>query len=297
MVVLGLLLASGPAAADDDLAARAREAFDAARANTLREPLDGRLDAVWHTDLLLAIRPDPQLQFWADTRRRLQSDHLTYRLIEPTAALTELPEDPGTGLDKWGVYMRAPFGTPRELAVRYVADYLGPELAGPESGYVLTHQLTVLEWSRMTDLPPPRGALGAKARAARAHRRRARGRRPLLRPLRRAHLLSFGVREPNDEELERSVRIIVDAQTEPGVWAPPPITLSYDGESRETEVEPEHARKMSMVALAEYLRRAGETSEPEGRSPARSAAKPKRSAGRGEGGRRGGGGRADEPNR
>jgi hypothetical protein len=60
---------------------------------------------------------------------------------------------------------------------------------------------------------------------------------------------------PPDEELERSVRVIVDAQVEPGVWAPPPITLTYDGESRYTEVEPEHARKMSMIALAEYLRR------------------------------------------
>ena len=257
-------MASGPAAADDDLAARAQEAFEAARAKTLREPLDGRIDAVWHTDLVLAIRPDPQLQFWADTRRRLQSRHLTYRLVEPSAALTELPEDPGSGLAKWYVYMRAPFGTPRELAARYVAEYLGPELAAPESGYVLTHQLTVLEWSRMTDLPLPEELWERKpvllARIAEEHA--ADDTFSDLFAERICFLSVYG--NPSDEELERSVRIIVEAQTEPGVWAPPPITLSYDGESRETEVEPEHARKMSMVALAEYLRRAGETASPKG---------------------------------
>ena len=252
------------ATAQDDLETRAQAAFDAARANTLREPLDGRIDAVWHTDLLLAIRPDSQLQFWADTRRRLQSDHLTYRLIEPSAALTELPEEPGTGMDKWYVYMRAPFGVPRERAVRYVSDYLGPALAAPESGYVLTHQLTVLEWSRMTELPLPEELWERKplllARIAEEHA--ADDKFSDLFAERICLLSVYG--NPGDEELERSVRIIVDAQTEPGVWAPPPITLVYDGQSHHTEVEPEHARKMSMVALAEYLRRTAETARPEG---------------------------------
>ena len=255
LAVLALLLTSGPAAADDDLTTRAHEAFEAARANTLREPLDGRIDAVWHTDLVLAIRPDPQLQFWADTRRRLQSRHLTYRLVEPSAALTELPADPGSGMDKWYVYMRAPFGTPRELAARYVSDYLGPALGAPESGYVLTHQLTVLEWSRMTELALPEELWDRKpvllARIAEEHA--ADQTFSDLFAERICFLSVYG--NPSDEELERSVRIIVDAQTEPGVWAPPAITLVYDGQSHHTEVEPEHARKMSMVALAEYLRR------------------------------------------
>jgi hypothetical protein len=249
------MLASTGRAYDADLRARAAEAFEAARTHTLKEPLDGRLDAVWHIDLLVQIRPDPQLEWWANLRRRLLTRHETYRLIEPTAPLALLPENPGTGIDKWQVYMRAPFGAPQDTAVRYVEEYLGPELAAPESGYILTHQLAVLEWSKMTELPLPA---------------ELREREPVLLEriaaehaaddvfsdlfAERIFLLSvYG--NPSERELERSVRIIVDAQVEPGVWAPPPVTITYDGEAWETPVEPEHARKMAMIALAEYLAR------------------------------------------
>ena len=253
--LFALLFADTAAHAEEALRDRAQAAFDAARANTLRESLDGRIDAVWHVDLLLGIQPDKQLQWWADQRRRMQSEHLTYRLVEPTAALTELPQDPGSGLDKWGVYMRAPFGTPRELAVRYVSEYLGPEMAQPETEYVLTHQLTTLEWARLTELPLPEELWDRKpvllSRIAAEHA--ADDQFSDLFAERICFLSVYG--NPSDEELERSVRILVDAQVEPGVWAPPPVTLSYDGQSRDTEVEPEHARKMAMVALAEYLRR------------------------------------------
>jgi hypothetical protein len=156
--VLTLLLLASPAAADDALRARAAEAFEAARAHTLSEPLDGRLDAVWHTDLVLQIRPDPQLQWWANVRRRLLSKHRTYRLVEPSAPLMPLPEDPGTGLQKWYVYMQAPFGTPPSTALRYITEYLAPDtgsLAPPAEGYILTHQLAVLEWAKMVGLELP----------------------------------------------------------------------------------------------------------------------------------------------
>jgi hypothetical protein len=234
---------------------RAAEAFEAARAQTLREPLDGRLDAVWHTDLLLQIRPDPQLKWWADVRRPLLESHETYRLIEPTAPLYPLPDDPGTGLDKWYVYMRAPFGTPPSTALRFVADYLGPELAAPETGYILTHQLAVLEWAKETALELPAELLAKKPilleRISAEHAND--NEFSDLFAERIMFLVVYG--DPTDEELERSVRVIVDAQVERGVWTPAPITLTYDGESRYTEVEPEHARKMSMITLAEYLAR------------------------------------------
>jgi hypothetical protein len=255
LAVLALLLLASPSAADDDLHARAADAFEAARAQTLREPLDGRLDAVWHTDLLLQIRPDPQLKWWTDVRRLLLKTHKTYRLIEPTAPLHPLPDDPGSGLDKWSMYMRAPFGTPPSTALRFVADYLGPELAAPESGYILTHQLAVLEWAKQAGLELPAELLEKKPvfleRIAAEHSNDDEF--SDLFAERIMFLVVYG--DPTDEELERSVRVIVDAQVEPGVWAPAPITLTYDGESRYTEVEPEHARKMSMIALAEYLRR------------------------------------------
>lgn len=248
-----LLLVSIAHADDADLRARVTEAYEAARAETLREPLQGRLDAVWHTDVLLQVRPDPQLQWWADVRRPLLKAHQTYRLVDPRGPLYPLPEDPGTGMAKWYTYMRAPFGTPPSIAIRYITDYLGPEIARPEQGYILTHQLAVLEWSKVAglELPPELWA-----------------RKPiLLQRIAEEHakdhafsdlfaeriffLVAYGA--PTDAELERSVRIIVDAQTTPGNWAPPPITLTYDGESHHTEVEPEHARKMSMTALAAYL--------------------------------------------
>jgi len=257
LVALALLLLASPSAGDDGLHARAAEAFEAARAHTLRESLDGRLDAVWHTDLLLQIRPDAQLKWWADVRRPLLMSHKTYRMIEPTAPLYPLPDDPGIGLDKWSMYMRAPFGTPRSTALRYVTDYLGPELAVPESGYILTHQLAVLEWAREAGLEVPAELLAKKPvlldRIAAEHAND--GEFSDLFAERIMFLVLYG--DPPDEELERSVRVIVDAQVEPGIWAPTPVTLTYDGESRYTEVEPEHARKMSMIALAEYLRRTG----------------------------------------
>jgi hypothetical protein len=249
------LLASTGRAYDADLRARAAAAFEAARDHTLKESLDGRLDAVWHIDMLVQIRPDPQLEWWANLRRRLLTRHETYRLIEPTAPLTLLPDNPGTGIDKWHVYMRAPFGAPQETAVRYVEEYLGPELAAPESGYILTHQLTVLEWSKMTELPPPAELWEREPvlleRIAAEH-----AADDAFSDLfaERIFLLSvYG--NPSEQELERSVRVIVDAQVEPGVWAPPPVTITYDGQAWSTAVEPEHARKMAMIALAEYLAR------------------------------------------
>jgi len=255
--LLAVLLLASTGRADDDLRARAAEAFEAARAHTLREPLEGRLDAVWHTELLLQILPDPQLKGWTDVRRPLLESHETYRLIEPTAPLRPLPDDPGTGLDKWSVYMRAPFGTPPSTALRFVADYLGPELATPENGYILTHQLAVLEWAKAAGLEVPPELLERKP-VLLEHISAEHAKDDEFSDLfaeRIMFLVVYG--DPADEELERSVRVIVDAQAEPGVWAPPPIMLAYDGESNFTEVEPEHARKMSMIALAEYLRRTG----------------------------------------
>lgn len=244
---------------DVPLRARAAEAFDAGRALTLQEPLDGRIDAVWHTDLLLQIRPDPQLQWWADLRRKRLTEHKTYRLVEPSAPLTPLPDDPGTGMAKWYTYMRAPFGTPPSTAVRFIREYLQVDnpLAPPESGYILTHQLLVLEWAEMVGLELPPELLAKKpellARITEEHARDTEF--SDLFAERICFLVLYG--NPKPEELERSVRVIVDAQTKPGVWAPPPITLVYDGESHHTEVEPEHARKMAMVALAAYLRDTG----------------------------------------
>jgi len=251
-----LLLASSGHADDADLRARAAEAFEAARAHTLKEPLAGRLDAVWHTDVLLRIRPDAQLQWWADVRRRRLVAHKTYRLVEPTAPLHPLPDDPGSGLDKWSVYMRAPFGTPPSTAIRYIADYLGPELASPEQGYILTHQLGVLEWAKEAGLELPEEFLNMKPvlveRITEEH-----AKDEVFSDLFAERIFFLATyANPSDEELERSVRVIVDAQVEPGIWAPPPVTLTYDGQSRFTEVEPEHARKMAMVALAAYLARA-----------------------------------------
>jgi hypothetical protein len=249
------LLASTGHADDVGLRARAAEAFEAARAHTLKESLDGRLDAVWHIDVLLQIRPDPQLQWWANVRRPLLEQHKTHRLIEPTAPLHPLPDDPGTGLQKWFVYMRAPFGTPPSTAIRFIADYLGPELAPPAEGYILTHQLAVLEWTQVAGLELPPELLEKKPvlleRIAAEH-----AEDDVFSDLfaeRIFFLVAYG--EPSDEELDRSVRMIVDSQVEPGIWAPPPITLTYDGESNYIEVEPEHTRKMSMVALAAYLAR------------------------------------------
>ena len=254
-----LLLVASPVAADEALRARAAEAFEAGRALTLKEPLDGRIDAVWHTDLLLQIRPDPQLQWWADLRRKRLTQHKTYRLVEPSAPLTPLPEDPGTGMAKWYTYMRAPFGTPASTAIRYIREYLQVDnpLAPPESGYILTHQLLVLEWAEMVGVELPPEVLAKKpellARITEEH-----ARDDVFSDLfaeRICFLVLYG--DPSASELERSVRVILDAQVEPGVWAPPAITLVYDGESHHTEVEPEHARKMAMVALAAYLRDAG----------------------------------------
>lgn len=245
-----------PAPAESDLRARAEEAFQAARAHTLRESLDVRLDAVWHIDMLLTVRPDPQLKWWADLRRRIVSDHDTYRLVEPTAERIPLPREPGRGLEKWHMYMEAPFGRPEHIAIAFIEEYIGPELAAPETGYILTHQLAVLEWAEETGLELPPRLVAMKPvlleRIAAEH-----AKDDTFSDLfaeRMFFMVIWG--DPSDAELERTVRVLVDAQVEPGVWAPPPVTLSYDGESRVTEVEPEHARKMAMVVLAEYLRRA-----------------------------------------
>lgn len=258
LLALSLLASPVAAAADDDLRARAGEALEAARELTLKEPMEGRLDAVWHTDLLLQIRPDPQLQYWADVRRRMLSGNKSYRLVEPSAPPHVLPDDPGTGIRRFWTYLSAPFGTPESTAVRYVSDYLAHE----EDDYILTHQLAVLEWSKQVGLALPGEVLAKKpallARITAEHEKDEAFSDLFVE--RMFFLVVYG--EPSDAELERTVRVIVDAQTAPGVWAPHPVSYSYDGETWETTVEPEHARKMAMVVLAGYLRDDGPGPEP-----------------------------------
>lgn len=255
-LLIALLAATPPSMAladeTESLPERAAEALAAARANVLADQEPPELDAIWFMQLLLKIRPDDELEKWVETHRPMYKGTPFYPLIDPSAPLTPLPEDLGSGMDKLRNYTLAAFGTPPERVVRDLRAFVEVD----EEGYVLTHQLAVLEWAEQVGQPLPEDLMARRPDLL------ARISQELdadttfsdLYAERVAFLVVFG--DPSPEQLERAITKIVDSQVEPGKWKPPELIFEYDGQRAKLESIPKywkHCSKLSMVALAGYL--------------------------------------------
>ena len=212
----------------------------------------------WFLQQLAAQRDDPALRaLVADTERRL-ADHRAARLLRHDAPALPLPEDPGHGIMRLANYIFAPAGEPPTRATAFIDDFT----ANPASGYVLTHQLLVLEWARSVGLALPAAVAqrrdGLLAQIA-AEQRADRSFSDLFAE-RAAILLAFTTPEP--AEADRWLEVIGAAAPADGRWVSARSMIAYDGQQASANHPWAHTTGFVAAASGFYLQRRGTSAAP-----------------------------------
>ncbi|HSP99941.1 MAG TPA: hypothetical protein VL049_22180 [Candidatus Dormibacteraeota bacterium] len=212
----------------------------------------------WFLQQLAAQRPDPDLRaLVADTERRLAT-HRAARLLRPDAAPLPLPEDPGHGIARLANYINAPAGAPPARAAAFIDDFT----AAPATGYVLTHQLLVLEWARHVGLalPPAVAQRRAGLQSRIAAEQAADARFSDLFAERAAILLAFTTPEPR--EADRWMDVIAAAAPADGRWLSTRSAIAYDGQQASASHPWVHTTGFVAAASGFYLLRRGTSAAP-----------------------------------
>ncbi len=253
-LVLFVMLAGWAQAKDSDanpeatLHAQAEQAYTAGLADLMRVT-QPRVGEVWLLQKILSSHPDEKLQNYVnDMVRRLATDPFV-RLIHPAAVPPNLPEDPGKGLGRLGIYFMAPIGAPAERAVSFIRDYL----ARDETGYILTHQLLVLVWAEEAGLELPAELLAMKPKLLDKIREEHLN-DPTFSDLyaeRAALLMLFGA--PTPEEAALWTQTTIDAQQKYPNWRGLSWTYAYDGAAQEVTGDPVHTQALALTILRLYL--------------------------------------------
>ncbi len=238
------------ASEDRPLVERAAEAFLDGREAMLADQTVAT-DIVWFAQQILKDRPDPTLGAWVEHQIPLKKEDMYYPIIDPTRiSPIEVPEELPGGLMKFGIYLLAAVGGPESRALPIFEEYLALENA---TGYVLTHQLSGLEWARAMGRPFSDSTY-ARSREftdqiaiehASDHRFRD------LWAERAAFLTLFA--DPSEEDLARWTDIIVESHLGDGDWGHFATDMTFDGETRVGEHPRAHVRGMSMIVLSRYL--------------------------------------------
>lgn len=204
---------------------------------------------VWVLSEILKYEPNIALrEFQARSVDKLTGDPFL-RLITPTAPLSDLPVDPGTGTVRFYAYMLAPFGTPEERAISYLNDFLST----PETGYALTHQFLALHWAAQVGLKHPEKLFPQKQYLLeRIHQEQVAD--PFFSDLfaeRTALLFHFS--NPGSNDVIQWVRAVLDAQLPDGTWGRHSAQLSYDGQSVTVHTEAAHTSALALLILRIFL--------------------------------------------
>jgi hypothetical protein len=213
------------------------------------EPME--IGEAWFLQQLAAEREDAALQALVeDTGRRL-ADHRAARLLRADAPSPALPENPGRGIERLANYVFAPVGTPPERAAAFIDDFT----ATPGTGYVLTHQLLVLEWARSVGLPLPTPVAARRndLLARIANEQAADAAFSDLFAERAAILLAFST--PAGADADRWMDVIAAAAPADGRWVSAKSMLSYDGQQAAASHPWLHTTGFVAAASGFYLQR------------------------------------------
>lgn len=248
MVLMLLLGCSRPGQTLDQ---RAQKSYEKARDALLSRPEVVEVDVVWLLNDMLKSHPDADLEDLVRARTAALVGHPYMIMLDPYAARIPLPPDPGRGMDRYYVYMRAPFGEPKELAAQYVADYL----SRPEGGYMLTHQLTALIWAEETGLELPQELMGRKNEILdRILAEQSNDAGIFIMDLyaeRAAFLLRYG--SVSHRDAEKWIERLILMQNKDGHWPASQAVLQYDGQFGSSLPPPPHTTVLAMTALQCYL--------------------------------------------
>lgn len=253
-LVLFVMLTGWAQAKDSDsgseatLHAQAEQAYIAGLAD-LMQGAQTRVGEVWLLQKILRSHPDEKLQGFVDHMVIQLATDPFVRLINPAVMRLDLPEDPGKGLQRLGTYFGAPIGAPAERAISYIRDYLSHD----ETGYILTHQLLVLEWAEEAGLELPAELLAMKPK--------------LLDKIKAEHLadavfsdlyaeraaLLLLLGAPTSAEAALWTQTTLDAQQKYPNWRGLSWTYTYDGASQEIIGDPVHTQALALTVLRLYL--------------------------------------------
>jgi hypothetical protein len=238
-------------------AARALSSAVGALAAADAPPME--IGEAWMIQQLAAERADPPLRDLAAATEQRLAGHRAARLLRPDAAALDLPQDPGRGIARLATYIYAPAGQPADRAAAFIDAFT----ASPATGYVLTHQLLVLEWARSSGLALPaavtarRDDLLARIAAEQA----ADATFSDLFAERAAILLAFA--EPPGAEADRWMEVIAAAAPADGRWVSGRSAIAYDGQTASASHPWVHTTGFVAAAAGFYLqRRDGQSDAP-----------------------------------
>lgn len=173
------------------------------------------------------------------------------RLVDSSQPQPVLPVDPGRGLLRFTNYVLAPVGRPAFMARRFIEQFISET----GEGYVLTHQILVVEWAREQGLKLPPSVEDRIRQLLKALEREqdANAKFSDLYAERTAILIMYG--DPAPEKVAGWIDLVVDAQRDDGGWGTSSQTIVYDGrESVTPNTEASHTQSWALLALAAYLK-------------------------------------------
>ena len=231
------------------LRARAEAAYEAGR-RAIFEGGKTATDAVWFAQLLEHERPDPRIASWIAEQIPLHEKEPFYPIIKPTAVSpVEIPEKLDRGVMRFTQYLLASVAVPEDVAMKHLEEYLAMDV----DEYLLTHQLTALEWAHAMGRPLPPNAEARRrvilSAIAREHAADSRFRDLWVE--RAAFLVVFGAADRN--QVEAWTRVIVDHHLGNGDWGYTASEIQFDGQTQIAQHPLEHIRGMAMIVLARYL--------------------------------------------
>jgi hypothetical protein len=225
-----------------------RAAFQRARGYIVAAP-KLELDEIWVAQQAARLVADDEFAAQLEGKVSSQRESLYFRLLDPKAAPPALPDDASHGLARFFNNLMTPFAEPWERGLQWLRRFVGEDV----SGYILTHQLLALEWALALDRTLPRDLDQQRPKLVakiRSEQQADRGGYSDLYAERAFVLALFG--QASVTELREWALVIAGAQQDDASWGNPPITYSYDGQSR-TAQRPMHAVVLCAAAMGAYL--------------------------------------------
>ncbi len=210
------------------------------------------VDVIWLLQKTLEIEADSRLEEMVDSWIEQHSDHPYLLMVDSEGARLGLLENPGVGIDKYFSYVKAALGFPERRATQFVEDFVRI----PNTGYILTHQLAALIWSKETNLK-----LDFKSEAvwgeliekmAEEHVEQGDSVCVDLYAERTALLLKYG--NPSMEEATGWVGKLVNSQNEEGTWPESTSILEYDGQFATARIPPSHTAALALLSIKIYMK-------------------------------------------
>jgi hypothetical protein len=220
--------------------------------NTVGEKQAFQSGTLWNLSKLTEYTGDGRYAGWVTEMLSLAAaGDTSLRLVDLSQPQPVLPLDPGRGLLRFANYVLAPVAQPAFRARGFIVQFISE--AG--EGYVLTHQILVVEWAREQALKLPASVDDRKKQLLKALEREqdADTKFSDLYAERAAILIMYS--DPAPQKVAAGIGLIVDAQGDDGSWGAFSKTVVYDGKKVVApKGEPSHTQSWALLALASYLK-------------------------------------------